>query len=407
MTAVGIDISKGRSTVAAVNSAKEVVLTPRDFDHTEIGLERLIYNELLSLAANGEVKVIMEATGRYHEPVAQALHEAGVFVCVLNPLVTHNYGNNTIRKARSDKADARKIARYGIDHWAELREYTPIDSMRQQLKLISRQYNFYMKHVVQQQNNLIALSDKVFPGVNEIFTSPMRKDGHQKWVDFFLTFWHADCISRMSQNAFTQRYQKWCKRKGYNFSEQKAFDVYVSALGHYITLPKNAYAKLLVTTACNQLIATLKNLAAIKVELLRIAALMPEYEKVLSLYGVGEITAAQLMAEIGDVRRFDNRSSLIAYAGVDPATSQSGKYESKSGKTTKRGSSHLRKTLFQIVSSHLRRSPADEAVYQFIDRKRSEGKPYFVYMTAGANKFLRIYYGIVKPFLASSQEDSQ
>jgi len=81
INAVGIDISKGRSAVVAVNSNKEVVLTctltPRDFDHTEIGLERLIYNELLAL--DGEVKVIMEATGRYHEPVASALHEAGCF----------------------------------------------------------------------------------------------------------------------------------------------------------------------------------------------------------------------------------------------------------------------------------------------------------------------------------------
>ena len=399
MYAVGIDISKGRSTVAAVNFSKEVVLTPHDFEHTEVVLERLIYNHLLTL--NGDVRVIMEATGRYHEPVCAALHEAGIFVCVVNPLVTHNYGNNTIRRVHTDKKDSLKIARYGIDNWAELREHTPLDAVRQQLKLTSRQYNFYLKQMVQQQNNLISLSDKVFPGVNEIFTSPMRKDGHQKWVDFFTTFWHCDCIARIGQGAFTERYKKWCKRKGYNFSEEKAFDVYVSALGHWTTLPKNGYAKVLVTTACAQLAATLKGLAAIKVELLRIASLLPENEKVKALYGVGELTAAHLMAEIGDVRRFANRSSLIAYAGVDPSTFQSGKYESKSGKTTKRGSSHLRRTLFQVVCTHLKRSPADEAVYQFIDRKRAEGKPYYVYMTAAANKFLRIYYGTIKPYLTA------
>jgi transposase len=74
-------------------------------------------------------------------------------------------------------------------------------------------------------------------------------------------------------------------------------------------------------------------------------------------YGVGDITAAGLIAEIGDVRRFDNRSYLIAFAGVDPSTHQSGKYESKNGTTTKRGSSHLRKTLFQVVSTYLKCSP--------------------------------------------------
>jgi len=278
--------------------------------------------------------------------------------------------------------------------------------MRQQLKLTCRQYNFYMKQVIQQQNNLVSLSDKVFPRVNEIFSSPARKDGRQKWVDFFATFWHCDCIARVSESAFVERYRKWCKRKGYNFSADKAFDVYVDGLGHQTTLPKNAYAKLIVTTACSQLTATLKGLMTIKAEVLRIAALMPEYECVKSLYGVGDITAAQLIAEIGDVRRFANRSSLIAFAGVDPSTNQSGKYESKSGKATKRGSSHLRKTLFQVVSTHLKRSPENEAVFQFIDRKRAEGKPYHVYMTAGANKFLRIYYGIIKPFLIALDSEN-
>ena len=405
MNAVGIDVSKGKSMVAAVNLSKEVILKPCEFEHTEVGLERLIYNHLLSL--DGDVRVIMEATGRYHEPIAAALHEAGIYVSIVNPLLIHDYGNNSIRRTSTDKIDSVKIARYGIDNWAELREHTPLDTMRQQLKLMSRQYNVYMKHVVQYQKNLIALLDKTFPGANELFKSPLRMDGKQKWVDFVATFWHADCIARTGQKAFTTRYKNWCKRNGYNFNEDKAFDVYVSSLGHWTTLPRNTFTKLLITTATNQLIAANNGLVAVKAELLRIAALMPEYEQVKAFYGVGDITAAQLIAEIGDVRRFDNRSSLIAFAGVDPSTHQSGKYESKSGKTSKRGSPHLRKTLFQVVATHLKRSPVDEAVFQFLDRKRAEGKPYYVYMTAAANKFLRIYYGTIKPFLCSFEVRSQ
>ena len=109
-------------------------------------------------------------------------------------------------------------------------------------------------------------------------------------------------------------------------------------------------------------------------------------------YGVGEVTAAQLMAEIGDVRNFPRRSSLAGFAGIDPEVDQSGKMNSKSDPSTKRGSPHLRKTLFQIMT--------DEAVYRFLDKKRAEGKPYYVYMTAGANKFLRIYYARVKECMA-------
>lgn len=136
-----------------------------------------------------------------------------------------------------------------------------------------------------------------------------------------------------------------------------------------------------------------------RTEMLRLAKMLPEYDTVLAMYGVGEITATQLMAEIGDVRRYPRRSSLVAFAGVDPAVNQSGKHEAQSNPTTKRGSPHLRKTLYQIVCTYLKKSPADEPVYQFLDKKRSEGKPYFVYMTAGANKFLRIYYARVKACL--------
>ena len=114
-----------------------------------------------------------------------------------------------------------------------------MDAVRQQLKLCSRQYNLYMKTVVALQNNLISLTDKTFPGVNELFSSPERADGHQKWVDFAMTFWHCDCICRMSESAFTERYRKWCRRKGYLFSVEKALDIYAGSCGHFTTLPKN------------------------------------------------------------------------------------------------------------------------------------------------------------------------
>lgn len=398
MNAVGIDVSKGKSMAAALRPMGEVAMLPKEYPHTAVGLERLTY-DILCLGEN--TRVIMEATGRYHEPVAAALHESGIYVSVLNPLYIKQSGGGSIRKVKTDKADAMKIAKYGLDNWVELREYTPMEAVRQQLKLCSRQYNLYMKTIVGLQNNLISLTDKTFPGVNELFKSPERADGHQKWVDFVLTFWHCDCVNMVSEKAFTERYQKWCKRKGYNFNQEKALDLYANSCGHFTTLPKNTNTKLLITTAAQQLIAAKTTLVAMRTEMLRLARQLPEYDTVLAMYGVGEITAAQLMAEIGDVRRFPRRSALVGFAGVDPAVNQSGKHEAQSNPTTKRGSPHLRKTLYQIVCTYLKKSPADEPVYQFLDKKRSEGKPYFVYMTAAQNKFLRIYYARVKECLGA------
>jgi transposase len=393
MNAVGIDVSKGKSMVVALRLMGEVALPPKEFLHTEVGLEQMVR---AILALGEDTRVVIEATGRYHEPVAAALHERGIYVSVLNPLLIKQSGGGSIRKVKTDKADAMKIAKYGLDNWTDLREYTPMDTIRQQLKLCSRQYDLYMKTVISLQNNLISLTDKTFPGVNELFSSPERKDGHEKWVDFVMTFWHCDCICLVSENAFTERYQKWCKRKGYHFSAKKASELYASSCGQFTTLPKNANTKLLITTAAQQLLAGKETLAAIRAEMTRLAKQLPEYETVLAMYGVGETTAAQLMAEIGDVRRFPRRSSIVGFAGIDPGVDESGKHSAKSVPTTKRGSPHLRKTLFQIVCTYLKKSPPDEPVYQFLDKKRAEGKPHFVYMTAAQNKFLRIYYARVK-----------
>ena len=398
MNAVGIDVSKGKSMVAALRPMGEVALLPKEYPHTEVGLEQLAY----SIIALGEdTRVVMEATGRYHEPVAAALHAYGIYVSVLNPLFIKQSGGGSIRKVKTDKADAMKIAKYGLDNWIQLREYTPMEAVRQQLKLYSRQYDLYMKTIVALQNNLISLTDKTFPGVNELFSSPERADGRQKWVDFVASFWHCECICRVSEKAFAERYQKWCKRKGYHFSAEKATELYAASCGHITTLPKNDNTKLLIATAAQELTTAKATLAVMRTEMLRLAKRLPEYDTVLAMYGVGEITAAQLIAEIGDVHRFPHRSSLVAFAGVDPAVNQSGKHAVQSNPTTKRGSPHLRKTLYQIVCTYLKKSPADEPVYQFLDKKRSEGKPYFVYMTAAQNKFLRIYYARVKECLAT------
>ena len=108
----------------------------------------------------------------------------------------------------------------------------------------------------------------------------------------------------------------------------------------------------------------------------------------------------QLMAEIGDVTRFTHKGALTAFAGVDPGVNESGSYAQKSVPTSKCGSSNLRKTLFQVMDVLIKTMPQDDPVYQFMDRKRTQGKPYYVYMTAGANKFLRIYYGRVKEYLS-------
>ena len=396
MNAVGIDVSKGKSMVAVVRPFGELVAKPYEVRHTSSELSKLA-SSLKSL--EGETRVVLEHTGRYYEPVAQMLHDAGIFVSAVNPLLIKEYGNNSLRKVKTDKADSLKIARYGLDNWIELREHTPMDTIRYQLKSLNRQYGLYSKNKAAFKNNLIALLDQTYPGVNALFDSPARADGSQKWVDFAASFWHVDCVRNMSRNAFIECYRKWCKRHGYNFNSAKAIEIHTEAKELIAMLPKDALSKVMVQEAVTQLNTISRTVEVFRVEMKQLAEQLPEYPVVMGLYGVGDSLGPQLMAEIGDMRRFAHKGSLTAFAGVDPGANQSGTYESKSTRSSKRGSPYLRKTLFVLMTVLLLKAPPDDPVFQFLDKKRAEGKPYYVYMTAGCNKFLRIYYGRVKEFM--------
>ena len=397
MNAVGIDVSKGKSMVAIMRPFGEVVAKPYEVRHTSSELRELAAS-LKSL--DGETRVVLEHTGRYYEPVAQMLNDAGIFVSAVNPLLIKQYGNNSLRKVKTDKADSVKIARYGLDNWCALRQHTPMDTIRYQLKSMNRQFSLYSKNKISLKNNLIALLDQTYPGVNALFDSPVREDGSQKWVDFAATFWHVDCVRKLSKTAFSEKYHKWCKRNGYQFKASKADEIYESSKELLPMLPKDSLTKVMIQEAITQLNTVSRTVEVFRAEMKHLAQQLPEYPVVMAMYGVGDSLGPQLMAEIGDVRRFAHKGSLTAFAGVDPGANQSGSHEAKSTSASKRGSPELRKTLVLVMTILLQKAPPDDPVYQFLDKKRSEGKPYYVYMTAGANKFLRIYYGRVKEYLS-------
>jgi transposase len=394
MNAVGIDVSKGKSMVCVMRPFGEIVTSPYEVSHTGSELGKLA-NLLKSL--NGETKIILECTGSYHLPIARSLHSAGFTVCAVNAQLIHDFGDNSIRKRKTDKADSVKIANYGLTNWLELPEYAPEEDVRQLLKTFSRQYNKYNKVKTMLKNNLISLLDQTFPGLNELFTSPPRKyDRREKWLDFAAQFWHCDCVGSLSLKTFSERYRKWCKRMNYNFVG--VAKIHAVARQCTAVLPKSETTKKLITQAVTQVNAIVESLADIARELKYLANLLPEYTIVLGFRGVGETLGPQLIAEIGNVRRFRKKSSLVAFAGLEPVENSSGKFQGNEP-ISKQGSPHLRKALFQVMDCLLKHSPPDDAVYQLLDRKRAEGKHYYSYMSAGAAKFLRIYYARVTEHL--------
>lgn len=400
MNAVGIDVSKGKSMIAVMRPFGEVVISPFEVNHAVSELKALA-KTLKSL--DGETKVIMECTGNYYLPVARTLQAAGLFVTTIHAGLIHGYGNNTIRKDKTDKKDSVKIANYGLSNWLNLREYIPDEEIRQSLKAVSRQYTKYSKIKTTLINNFVSLLDLSFPGLNNLFTSPSREsDGHEKWIDFTCEFWHSDCISKLSEKQFTERYKKWCKRNGYY--AVKACEIHAFARSCVPTLPKNNSTKLLISESAMQINFICETLSVFAKEMKRLAESLPEYPVAIGFCGVGEILAPQIIAEVGDVLNYPKKSSLVCFAGLEPTDNDSGQFHGDK-KISKKGSPHLRKALFQVMGSLLQNAPPDEPIFQFLDRKRAEGKHYYSYMCAGSAKFLRIYYARVKEYLSKSDSD--
>lgn len=264
MNAAGIDVSSRKSTVAVLRPFGEVVKLPFDVRHSAEDLAALAA-QLKSI--EGETRVVMEHTGRYYECVAKVLHEAGLYVSAVNPLLIKEYGNNSLRKVKTDKADAMKIAKYALDNWTELRDYTPMDTIRYDLKTLNRQFQLASRQKTATANNLIALQEQSFPGIRKLFDSPVRSDGTQKWVDFTHDFWHVDCVRSGSQNAFAERYRKWCKRNRYQFSMEKAAEVYALAKSAVVLVQKTSVTKTLVQEAANQLTAISRSVETYRSEM--------------------------------------------------------------------------------------------------------------------------------------------
>lgn len=374
MNAVGIDVSKGKSMVAVLRPYGEVVSKPFEVRHTISGIRSLIEH---MKSINGESRIVMKHTGRYYEPLVRELSRADLFVSAINPKLIKDFEDNFLRKVKSDKADAVKIARYTLDNWTELKQYSLMDEILNQLKTMNHQFAFYIKHKASMKNNLIGILDQTYPGANTYFDSPAHEDGSQKWVDFAASFWHVDCVRKLSLNAFVDHYQKWCKRRKYNFSQSKAVE------------------QLNTASQTVEQLRTMMNEAASK---------LPEYPVVMAMKGVGKSLGPQLMAEIGDVSQFTHRSAITAFAGVDPSVNESGSYEQKVSMLPREVPVRSVRPYFRSWMPSSRPNHRMTLFYVFMDKKWAQGKPYYVYMKAGANKFLRIYYDRVKEYLSTLSE---
>jgi len=393
MISVGVDVSKGKSAICIIKPYGEVLEKPYELEHTKIGLRKLAD---LIFKYDEEVRVVLEATGAYHLPVLNYLQRYGIFVSVINPLVMKKYSSISIRKGKTDKMDAIKIANYGIDNWTRLACYQASGETYEELNTLTRQYSQYVSMKIKSKITLVNLLDKTMPRITKLLKNA-ENTNKDKLNAFTKEFWHYDNITKSTEKQFIVRYLKWAKREGYHQNDAKAKAIYNLASQGIPTLSSNYHStKMIVLEAVRVLREISKTLSIILTQMQSLSKGLKEYSIVREMGGVGEKLAPRIIGCIGDARRFHSAKALIAYAGIDAPPYQSGAFDGTKRHISKRGSAYLRKTGYEIMKSVKVVKPTDDAaVYQFILKKEAEGKPKKVAKIAGLNKFLRIYYARV------------
>ena len=403
MLSVGIDVSKEKSTVCLMRQFGEIIAGPFEISHTETDLSEL---SRMIKRLDSDVRIVLEATGIYHLPVATFFRDKDMFVSVINPFEMKVYRSQNIRKVKTDKRDSISIATYGIEKWFNLRSFDTQADVYAELRLLGRQYRFFMESRIEHLLNLTHLLDYAMPGVKTCFGGWNEVSGKDKLCDFVEEYWHYDNITKHTEVKFVEHYQKWAKKKGYHQSKSKAIQIYRLAKEGIPTISSNAPStKMLLLEAVKALREVNGALFAILTRMQELARGLPEYPVVRAMGGVGDVLSVKLIAEIGDVRRFHSSKALIAFAGIDPPPYESGKLIGTNRHITKRGSATLRKIGYETMRCVKAngRPAEDPAVYDFMIKKESEGMAKKAAKIAALNKFLRIYYARVMEVYAEEK----
>lgn len=391
MLAVGIDVSKGKSTIAMLSSEGIFFEKTFEIQHNNKGFHELLLK--IKDYPKDNVRFLLEATGHFHYPIAFSLVEHGYWVCVENALTIKKYSDMDLRKAKTDKKDALKLANYLIEKWTKLKPFRMQETCRSQLLFLSREYSKYTTIQSRLKIQLGELVDQTFPGIKPIIDANNR---FTLFLNIYEKYWHPHLVLERTEQDFLLDIENMAKKLGHKVGISIGKKLYDFAPTVISSRPNNAITQLAITNCLVLLRQNLEVTKSILSEMNKIASTFEEYSIVCKMKGVGERTVARLIAEIGDIRRFDSANSLIAFCGIDTPPYQSGSFQAMRRHISKRGNKNLRKVGFEIMRNlKISRPKEDNSVYEYILKKEAEGKAKKVAKIAGLNKFLRIYYARV------------
>lgn len=387
---IAFDISMGKSYMVIYNAQKQCVFES-EIKHSKPEFKKLQEKIHELTDKTGELpKIVFEATGIYSRQLERFMQDNQYTYCLLNPLEA-KLQCDSLRIHKTDRSDAHRLA---LTHFtATRRVFTGTDNLFYQLKSLSRLYSELDSELSIIRGRMHKVIQLTFPELERMFTS--KSD---LFLNFVQLFPHPDCILGLSKTIIKNRIRANTNKKISNITaEKKAIQILEIAKTSYPAVSQN-------DVLCDQL----KLYARRYQELLHqkeccinkmvyIAEQRAEYDIILSLPGIGPDTAVRLMAEIGDITRFNNNKQLNAFAGIDIRRFQSGKTFFKD-KINKRGNKHLRKLLFLIIQNMIKqRRYGQNHIVEYYDKLKTQpyNKCHKVASIACVNKFLKLLFHLI------------
>lgn len=403
MISIGIDVSKEKFTVCALEQGSKIIWKPIDVYLNKKEVEELI-EKLEKLKE--EIKITMEATGKYHLPILYELKERGYFVSVINPLKMKQYCRAlNFRKAKNDKIDAKQIAEYGLMYWKELEDYKVDEENYRVLKELNRNYQHYMDLRINQMNFIDQTIHQTFPGIKKLIPHGSGDFSKDKLLDFLEKWWHKDLVLEKTEEEFVEEYKTWAKEKRYHPNANKAKAIYSLAEDSISTQPShNSKIETNIREGINLIKQINQILNSILSQMIEISEPLEEYQEAKKFSGISDKLAVQIVAEFGDLLKFKNKKSLISFIGIDAPPYESGNFKADQRKISKRGNAILRKVGYQAMKCMMSTKNPENEIYNYMIKKEKEGKAKKVCKFAGLNKFLRIYYARVMISKAEKKE---
>ena len=400
MISIGIDIAKEKITVCALEQGSKIVWKPFDVHLSKTKVEEFL-KKINSL--NEEIKIVMEATGKYHLPILYEIKDKGYFVTVVNPLKMKQFCRAlNFRKAKNDNIDAIQIAEYGLVYWKELEEYKIDTENYRTLKELNRSYQHYMDLRINQMNYMDQTISQTFPGIKNLIPHGSNNFSKDKLLDFLEKWWHKNIVLEKTEEKFIEEFKNWAKEKRYHPNADKAKSIYKLAEESISTQPSNSsYIKMSIQEGIELIKHTNQILSTILSQMIEIAEPLEEYQEAKKFSGISDKLAVQITAEFGDISKFKNKKSLISFVGIDSPPYESGNFKAEQRKITKRGNAILRKVGYQAMKCMMSSKDPKNVIYLYMVKKEKDGKAKKVCKFAGLNKFLRIYYAKV---MVSKQE---